>query len=212
MILGCVMFHDLLKPPAILFKVLQDNEICAVDAIEAVLKKLKTTDFNELPTVKIVLSRIQHTDDGTTYQGAQLVTFEEGIAYLKSHQNDLVESVLICPKDRIKVQYPDLLTDTLTLLATQGWEKSHDADFADVALNALSTRFASPLEKAGVDVTLIKGEWEDMIEYTQRYLNLTQEDYHTIWWKLFNGADSKKWTNILALIELLFLPPSGKWA
>lgn len=112
MILGCAMFHDLLKPSAIFCKVLQDDEICAVDTIEAVLKtskaieKLKTTDFNELPTVKKVLSRIQHADDGTMYQGAQLVKFEEGIAYLKSHKNDL--------------QHPDLLTDTVTLLATQG--------------------------------------------------------------------------------------------
>ena len=214
MVLGCAMFHDLLKPSAILCKVLQDDEICVVDAIEAVLKtskaveKLKTTDFDELPTVKKVLLRIQHTaDDGTTYQGAQLVKFEEGIAYLKSHKNGLMESVLTCLKDRVKVQHPDLLTDTLTLLASQGWEKSDDADFADVALNALSTRFADPLEKAGVDVTLIKEEWEDMMQYAKRYLNLVQEDYQTIWWKLFNAADSKKWTNILALIELLFCFP-----
>lgn len=54
------------------------------------------------------------------------------------------------------------------------------------------TQFANPLEKAGVDVTLIREEWEDMIEYAKRYLNLVQEDYQTIWWKLFIAADSKK--------------------
>ena len=53
------MFHDLLKPCATLSKVLQDNELGVVDAIEAVVKtskaieRLKTTTFDELPTVKI---------------------------------------------------------------------------------------------------------------------------------------------------------------
>ena len=68
------MFHDLSKSAALLCKVLQDDEICVVDAIEAVLKtsknveKLKTLNFDELPTVKKVLSRIQHTDhEGTSY-------------------------------------------------------------------------------------------------------------------------------------------------
>ena len=34
-----------------------------------------------------------------------------------------------------------------------------------------------------------------------------QCDCATIWWKLFNAADSSKWTNVLALIELLFCFP-----
>ena len=99
MVLGSAMFHDLLKPCATLCKVLQDDGISVVGAIEAVLKtskaveKLKTTNFNELPTVKKVLSRIQHTDhDGTTYQGTQVVKFEAGIVHLKHHKNDFMES------------------------------------------------------------------------------------------------------------------------
>lgn len=45
--LGCALFHDLLKPSAILCKILQDEEICVVSAIEAVLKTNKVIDkFN----------------------------------------------------------------------------------------------------------------------------------------------------------------------
>lgn len=95
----------------------------------------------------------------------------------------------------------------MTILATQGWKRSDDADFAEVALNSLSTQFIVPLEHAGVDVALLKEEWEDMTEYARRYLNLVEQDYLTIWWKLFNAADSKRWTNILALIKLLFCLP-----
>ena len=109
--------------------------------------------------------------------------FEEGIVYLKHHKNYFMESVLACLKDRLKVQHSDLLTNTLTILATQGWKKSDDADFAEVALNSLSTRFVVPLERAGVDAALLKEEWEDMIEYARRYLNVVEEDYLMIWWK-----------------------------
>ena len=86
--------------------------------------------------------------------------FEEGVTYmyLKSHKNQLMESVLTCLKERVKVQHSDLLTNTLTLLATQGWNKSDDADFADVALNSISTQFLVPLERAGVNVALLKEE------------------------------------------------------
>jgi len=38
------------------------------------------------------------------------------------------------------------------------------------------------------------------------YLNLTK-NYRKVWWKLFNNSDSVRWSNILALIELLFTIP-----
>ena len=75
------------------------------------------------------------------------------------------------------------------------------------ALQSLSARFEVPLQKAEVDITLLEEEWEDMVEYAKHYLNLVQEDYQTIWWKLFNSVDSKKWTNVLSLVELLFCLP-----
>ena len=68
------IFHDLLKPCAILSKVLQDDELCITEVIEAILKtnknieNLKATNFDNHPMVKKVTSRIQHTDDGATYQ------------------------------------------------------------------------------------------------------------------------------------------------
>ena len=66
-LLGCALFHDLLKPYSILCKVLQD-EICGVRAIEAVMKTkktLKTLPFEELPNVKKVLRKIKPEEDGS---------------------------------------------------------------------------------------------------------------------------------------------------
>ena len=48
----------------------------------------------------------------------------------------------------------------------------------------------------------MKEEWED-----RHYLDLVQEDYRTIWWKLFNAANVNRWGNVLSLIELLFCIP-----
>ena len=83
----------------------------------------------------------------------------------------------LCLKDHVKVQHPDLLTDTLTVFDTQGWQKSEDVSFVNTALQNLSARFEIPLQKAQVDIALLEEEWEDMAEYAKRYLNLVQEDY-----------------------------------
>jgi tRNA(Ile2) C34 agmatinyltransferase TiaS len=39
MLLGCALFHDIFKPCAILSKMLQQDEICVVGAIESLLKE-----------------------------------------------------------------------------------------------------------------------------------------------------------------------------
>ena len=67
--------------------------------------------------------------------------------------------------------------------------------------------FVAPLENAGVNCSLVQGEWDDMLEYAKFYLNLTGEDYRVIWWKLFNGPDPTRWSNILSVAELLFCIP-----
>ncbi len=90
-LLGCAFFHDLLKPSAILCKVLQEDELCVVRAIESVLKtkksmdKMKATAFEELPTVKKVLARIQQEDGSVMYQAAGLKMHDQALVFMKSH-------------------------------------------------------------------------------------------------------------------------------
>ena len=79
MLLRCAFFHDLLRPSATLCKMLQADEVCVVGALEAIVKtsksmdKIKATSFEDLPSVKKVLSRIRPDDGGsTTYQGVEL--------------------------------------------------------------------------------------------------------------------------------------------
>ena len=72
----------------------------------------------------------------------------------------------------VKAQNTDLLTYALIILAPKGWEKTEDAPFGYEAFDSLSTRFKVPLEKAEVDCSVLQEEWDDMVDYARRYLNL----------------------------------------
>ena len=219
MLLGSAYFCDILRPSSILCKILQEEDVCVVRAIEAVVKtskagdKLKATRFEDLPTVKKVLGRISRSNESGTesmvYQGVQLTHYERALTFCKSkHQaSDYITIIQECLRDRVKIQSIDLLTHAITILATQGWEKSEDSSFGYEALQCVSTRFLVPLENANVNCALLNEEWDDIVEYAKRFLNLAKEDYKVIWWKLFNAPDSSKWTNLLTVVELLFCLP-----
>ena len=94
-LLGCALFRDILRPLSILCKALQEEEICVVRVVECILKtknslhKVKTTLFEELPTVKIVLGRIKCEDGSVSYQGVDLKNHDQSITYLKTRMSGL---------------------------------------------------------------------------------------------------------------------------
>ena len=212
-VLGCAYFHDLLKPASILCKVLQMDEVCIVKAIEAILKtaknlkKVKDTSFENLTTVKKVISRIKHEGSACTYQGADLMKFTEAVSFFNANHHQYCDLVQACLKDRLATQETDLLSQALTILATQGWEKATDASFAHTAIQNLSARFQIPLEQARIDISCLEEEWDEMTDFAKRYLDLVTQENNTVWWKLFNSVSAKNWGNILGLIELLFCLP-----
>lgn len=67
--------------------------------------------------------------------------------------------------------------------------------------------FFIPLENAGVDCSLLEQEWDDIVVYAKRYLNLVEDVYKVVCWKLYNVPDARNWTTILAVVELLFCLP-----
>ena len=89
----------------------------------------------------------------------------------------------------------------------EGLGEKEDTSFGHSAVERLAERFQKPLENAGIDCSQLQQEWDDILLYGWRYLNLTSEDYKCLWWKLFNSVDAGTWTNILGLVELLFCLP-----
>ena len=141
------MFHDLLKPASILSKVLQCDELSIIDAIECILQttwemeQLRAANFENLPTVNKVLSRLCH-NEGITYQ---LIQYEQGTCiaymYLKSHKNGFADYIAACLKERVKLNNPEVLNDAVILLFTQGWQRSQGVEFADTALRSAIAHF-----------------------------------------------------------------------
>ncbi len=77
--------------------------------------------------------------------------------------------------------------------------KSDEPSFAYEAIECVSRKFSVPFEKANIDCSLLKEEWDDIVDYSKCYLNIAQEDYKTIWWKPYNSVDAQKWSNLLGL-------------
>ena len=111
-ILGCVLFHDLLKPTSILCKSLQDSELCVTDAIESLLhtsnalEKLKEKKFADYPTVQKVIASITKENDGTAtttyqYHGATIIKYGEAIKYLEDNSGKWCESIVTCIKKNV---------------------------------------------------------------------------------------------------------------
>ena len=63
------------------------------------------------------------------------------MSFVKRHKNEMIELVLACLKNRIRSHHPELLTNALTILATQGWMKSDDIDFAATKLQDFVQQF-----------------------------------------------------------------------
>ena len=111
-------------------------------------------------------------------------------------------------KKRITSQNVELLTHVLTILATHGWDKTDSASFGYPALEWIAERFKIPLEKANVNLSLLQEEWDDIVDYARRgTLISVQDDYKSVWWKLYNAPSAPRWFNILSVSELIFCIP-----
>ena len=149
-LVGCAFFSDLLKPASVLSKVLQKDDLCVLSAVETILKiktkieNIKTTPFDDLPSVKLLCSRVNVDSSGTSYQGTDISNYDAAMQYFRNNYSDLAEQVLRYLHSRIKVQHTELLTHLLTLTPI-GWDKSQDGSFTYSSLDYLINRFQAPL-------------------------------------------------------------------
>jgi len=78
--------------------------------------------------------------------------------------------------------------------------------FGHDTLAYFTSKFLVPLEHANADCSLLQLEWNGMVDYAKRCINLT-ESYRQVQWKLSNNSDCVRWNNILSLIEIVFTIP-----
>ena len=110
-----------------------------------------------------------------------------------------------------------LIRDTITVLATQGWQKCLDEEDCESEtdletekvdplepIGRLGVRFKIPLQAAGVDFDKLREEFYDILLYATQFVTLSTQDYHAVCWRLFHCSNSPNWSNILTLSRLLF--------
>ena len=119
-------------------------------------------------------------------------------------------------KSRLTWSDLTLIRDTITVLATQGWQKCLDKECESETdleiekvdplepISRLGARFKIPLQATGVDVDKLRDEFYDTLLYATWFLTLSMQDYRAVWWRLFHCRNSSTWSNILALSQLLF--------
>ena len=116
----------------------------------------------------MVLSRIKHENNSFTYQGADLKEFDEAVTFFKANHSQYCDLVQASLRDRLATQETDLLSQALTILATQGWEKATGTSSAHYSTEQLSLRFRVPLEQANINISLLQEEWDNMTDHARR--------------------------------------------
>ena len=97
-LIGCAVFHDILKPTTLH---LQGDQLCTISAIEAILKstntieKLKTMPMKDFPSINMLRAK-DHEEESNhkTYQGVDLTYFDRGLTFLQNHFSELLYSLL----------------------------------------------------------------------------------------------------------------------
>ena len=222
MLIGIALYTDVLKPPSLLSKSLQADDLDIVQGLKLILKSkqslqsLSEQDPQEWPMVKLVLSRLS---DDNTYQGATLLNYNDTV--LQSCKSQALADLKELDKTmRQRLEWTDtkILRSILIFLDTQSWCSSvtdddetdqEDKVLAQIlsAVEYITVSFREPLEAKGVDLACLQDEVEEVVEHARQYLSLDKEDYRRIWYKLSVSPDASRWKNVLMVSELGFSLP-----
>ncbi|CAB4055063.1 unnamed protein product [Lepeophtheirus salmonis] len=94
---------------------------------------------------------------------------------------------------------------------TGGQSQKNDNEHFDEDIDDLIGLYQIPLEYAGCsNVGDLLEQWHCALEYTNMYLSPCKVDYKTIWKQLFTSSKNKEGSDVLTLVELLFVLPISK--
>jgi len=80
--------------------------------------------------------------------------------YFEGHFASWIDAVTSNLRMRIKAQDIDLLCDSVTILATHGWERQESTEFG---LETIASKFKISLAKvSGFDADKVTEEWDNM--------------------------------------------------
>ena len=100
-----------------------------------------------------------------------------------------------------------LMGSLCTILDCEGWKNGEG--FAEDIIYDLYDHFESPLKTGGVKCSAadMLFQWHELVHYATDTIGVTGRDYMKTWRLIFSSPRSENWTDILALVELLFTVP-----
>ena len=216
-VLGCAFFIDLLSPCAVFSKVMQSDDLDVLSAFTSLLRtvkevnKLCSKSLNQWPMYSATLQKIKEEDGEMVYQCQELHRYDQAVSYFTAHYEEYCTSVTSCLKSRLAWSDLQIIRDVILVLASQGWEKllsdDDESTAATQAIGRLGTRFKSPLTSANFELERLFEEFHEMISYALQFVSISTLDYRSVWWRLYHSPNASSWTNILALVQLLFTLP-----
>ena len=149
--------------------------------------------------MKLFQSRIKESGE-VTYQGAVLLNYSSDVKErcMSEALKDLnrLDGKL---QERLSWSNIKLLRSLLIFLETQTWMKRSNLLLADnplsddidtniqevkEAVEVISSHFKIPLEAKNLTTITLQDEVE-VVEYTRKYINISEVEYRKIWYKLF---------------------------
>ena len=231
MLVGCAMYIDVLKAPALLSLCLQKDGVDIIYCIEQILKSadaldsLAKQDPKQWPSVKLVLSRISEEGEEKSYKGGTITHYSDSTVTTCSTQAlaDL-KHLSSSLKERLAWSDMQLLRSILVFLDTCSWasrakrrradgsdseqEEDEEDDKAEIraAAEYISSIFREPLEAKNACLASLNDEVDEVVDFCRKYLDVL-EDYTKVWYKLHITPDARNWPNVLLLSQLLFSLP-----
>ena len=218
-LLAC-LFVEILSPAKVLSLAFQDSDIDTVSSIQRLeaakkqLERLERKRFEDLPTVKRFLEKVEERDGAFLYQNVALHSFQTAKESAKVWNSMLLRRIKEAMQTRMEVAENKYVFMATTVLNCEGWERKNedgeeDDGFADDSVTELFQHFQEPLLKAGLDGSLnsLLEQWHDLVAYTERYLDPSRTPYLRVWRRIFHSSQKDEWSMVLLLVELLFSIP-----
>ena len=184
------LFVEILSLAKVLSFAFQDNDIDTVSSIQRLetakkqLACLERKNFEDLPTVKRFLDKVEERDGKFFYQYVVLPNFNDAMESAKVSKRMLLGKIKEVMQTRMEAAENKYVVMAATILNCKGWERKNengeeDMEFADNYVAVLFNHFCEPLLKAGLDVALnsLLEQWHDLVAYATRYLDPSRTHY-----------------------------------
>ena len=171
----------------------------SVKCIEKTLERIELfgkKNFEKLPNVKYLLSKIKEKDGKFSFQDVNLADFHNVKDQVSGKKNCFAGLIRDCLLQRLQREEESmqLMKDLCHVIDCEGWQ-NNETDFADDVIFHKFDTFAIPIRNAGVKCSTADAlyQWRELVEYAKETIAANGKSYMVTWRKIFASPRSKIW-------------------